>query len=51
MDKFFFFLMDKFLKKIKITKLTQEERENVNKCPISTGVELVIQKLTKEKPR
>lgn len=43
--------MDKFLKKIKITKLIQEERENVNRCTSSTGVELVIQKLTKEKPR
>ena len=37
--------MDKFLEKLKLTKLTQEEIENLNRLITSRKIELVIPKL------
>ena len=37
--------MDKFLERLKLTKLTQEEIENLNRLITSRKIELVIPKL------
>ena len=44
--------MDKFLEKHNLSKLNQEEIENLNRPITSTGVETVIKKSSnKQKPR
>ena len=41
--------MNNFLEKYNLTRLTQEETENLNKPIVSKEIELVIKKLPKKK--
>ena len=43
--------MDKFLEKHKLPRLSQDERENINRAITSTEIETMIKSSSKQKPR